>query len=280
MTKTLERTESATLTPFLKWAGGKTLLAPKLAELYAPHRNTHAWVEPFCGALGATLGVMPEYALLNDVNPHLINLYRQVKGNFNNLGIDPNLKNYISESNYYKFRDRFNSMRNLPPYGEIQKEQAELFYYLNRVGYRGLCRTNLKGEFNVPYGHYKNPSLDHDFTQYQKAFGMWQFSNCGYQDLLKSLPEPTSHFFIYADPPYDDGFTGYSGTFDWDNQVDLASSLAALDSPVVASNKATDRIIDLYLGLGFTIEIISVRRRISCNGDRKPVDEILATKNI
>lgn len=276
--QTLERTEVKTLPPFLKWAGGKILLAPRLAEMYEPFRNTHTWVEPFCGALGATLGVMPEYALLNDVNPHLINLYRQVK---KGLELDPNLKNYISEGSYYRFRDRFNSLRDLPPYQEIQQELAELFYYLNRVGYRGLCRTNLDGGFNVPFGHYKKPILNHDFTQYQEALGLWQFSTFGYSEFIKSfLEELIPYCFFYADPPYDDGFTGYSGSFTWDDQVNLASSLAALNCPVVASNKATDRIIDLYKGFEFNVEIISVRRRISCNGDRTNVDEILATRNL
>ena len=87
-------------------------------------------------------------------------------------------------------------------------------------------------------------------------------------------------YFIYADPPYDAGFTSYSGAFDWTDQVKLALALASLDCPVVASNKATDRIIDLYKGLGFLIEYVEAPRRISCNGDRKPATEMLATKNI
>ena len=269
------------LKPFLKYAGGKTWLAPRLAEMYKPFRSTHTWVEPFCGALGATLGVMPEYAILNDINPHLINLYRQVKSNFNGMGIDPNLKNYISEASYYRFRDRFNTSLNLPPYQEILDQQAELFYYLNRVGYRGLCRTNSSGGFNVPFGHYKKPKLDHDFSQYQKAFGMWQFSNFSYAEFIESfLEELIPYCFFYVDPPYDDGFTGYSGSFTWDDQVKLASTLAELNCPVVASNKATDRVQDLYKGLGFDVEIISAPRKISCKGDRSPVDEILATRNL
>ena len=248
--------------------------------MYAPFSNSHTWVEPFCGALGAALGVAPKYAILNDINPYLINLYRQVK---RGLDIDPNLKNYTSETSYYKLRNRFNDLRDdlSSPYQEILQEQAELFYYLNRVGWRGLCRTNDSGGFNVPYGHYKKPILNHDFTHYQKAFGMWQFSTFGYQKFIDSfLEELQPYIFVYTDPPYDDGFTGYSGSFTWDDQVNLASTLAALNSPVVASNKATNRIIDLYQGLGFEIEFIDVRRRISCNGDRSDVREILASRNL
>jgi DNA adenine methylase len=274
------QTKIKPLQPFLKWLGGKRGLAPKLAEIYEPFRNTHTWVEPFCGALGATLGVMPEYALLNDVNPYLINLYRQIKGNFNGFGIDANLQYATSENSYYRLRERFNNLRSMTPYAEVQAELAELFYYLNRVGWRGACRVNQSGGFNVPYGHYKKPILDHDFTEYQKVFGMWQFSSFGYKDFISGfLEELIPYCFFYADPPYDDGFVDYSGSFTWDDQVSLVSTLAALNCPVVASNKATDRIIDLYQGLGFDVQFIDMRRRISCNGDRADAKEILATKN-
>lgn len=267
------------LQPFLKWAGSKRELAPKLVEMYAPFRSTHTWVEPFCGALGATLGVMPKYALLNDVNPHLINLYQQVKEGFNGFGVDTNLQYATSESSYYRLRDRFNTLRSMPPFGEIQAEQAELFYYLNRVGYRGLCRTNSSGGFNVPYGHYKKPKLGHDFSLYQEAFKNWDFFNFNYLTILEKELIFDDHF-VYADPPYDDGFTSYSGSFTWDDQVNLATTLAALNCPIVASNKATDRIIDLYQGLGFNVQFIDMRRRISCDGNRDNVREILATKNL
>jgi len=262
--------------PFLKWCGGKTLLAPKLTEIYKPYRSTHVWVEPFCGALGATLGVKPKHALLNDVNPYLINLHRQVK---RGLDIDPNLKTYISEDSYYRLRDRFNTLRSLPQYQEVQQELAELFYYMNRVGYRGLCRVNGSGGFNVPYGHYIKPILNHDFSIYQKIFGLWQFSTFGYSDFIGSLLDTpcTQNSFVYADPPYDGGFVDYSGDFGWEDQVKLAEMLAGLDCPVIASNKASDRIIDLYQGLGFVTEIIELGRKIG--GDRKPAREMFATKN-
>lgn len=269
------------LHPFLKWAGGKTWLAPRLADMYEPYRKTHTWVEPFCGALGAALGVNPKYAILNDINPHLINLHRQVK---RGLELDPFLKkgDYNDEESYYQLRTRFNSFQSNERTSQGERELlAELFYYLNRVGYRGVCRTNNSGGFNVPYGHYKKPILDHDFSLYQKAFVHWQFPNFSYQDFIDSfLEEAQPDLFVYADPPYDAGFVGYSGSFTWDDQVNLASTLAALNCPVVASNKATDRIIDLYEGLGFVVENVSAPRKISCNGDRSPVTEILATKNL
>jgi DNA adenine methylase len=276
-------TEQEKLTPFLKWLGCKTEVAPRLAEIYTPFRDTHTWVEPFCGALGAALGVMPKYALLNDVNRHLINLYRQVKG-----GLENEVQNPFAwvndKEHYYKNRHNFNEyVKAFDCLNPRQLEKAALhFYYLNRTGYRGLCRFSKKTGFNVPWGKYKNPIVDHDFALYQKAFKDWTFCNSDYGTLLFGVENGQTQqaFFIYADPPYDDGFVNYSGDFTWEDQVKLAETLAALNCPVVASNKATDRIQNLYKSLGFDIEIISVKRKISCKGDRSPVDEILATKNV
>lgn len=271
------------LTPFLKWAGGKTWLAPRLAEMYEPFRNTHTWVEPFCGALGATLGVMPKRALLCDVNPHLINLYCQIKNGLENTA-NPNIEGNAlywqnSKAIFDLIRRDFN--RSLDPQSGFKAGSwwsAKAFYYLNRTCFNGLCRFNRKGQFNVGYGKYKNPKLDHDFSLYQKAFEDWRFFNKSWDrfDWYRDI----ENLFAYIDPPYDDGFTSYSGSFTWDDQVKLATSLAELNCPVVASNKATDRIIDLYEGLGFDVEIVSAPRKISCKGDRSPVDEILATRNL
>lgn len=269
------------LKPFLKYAGCKTWLAPKLAEMYEPFRKTHTWVEPFCGALGATLGVMPERAILSDVNPHLINLYRQIKiFGFQRLLVWEN-----SKETFELIKTEFN--RDNDPYDSLKRGmwwRAKAFYYLNRTCFNGLCRFNQKGEFNVGYGKYKKPKLDHNFSPYQSAFSDWDFYNHGYDTVISFTKNyryaDHQQNFIYSDPPYDAGFTSYSGAFTWDDQVKLATALAELNCPVVISNKATDRVLDLYTSLGFHNEIISVRRRISCNGDRTPVDEVLASKNM
>ena len=257
------------LTPLLKWAGSKTWLAPKLKELYEPYRLNHTWVEPFCGALGATLGVMPYKALLTDSNKHLINLYRYIdSGQSNNLA--DRWDN--TEETYYSVRAFFNRFH----LGDPMEVLA--FYWLNRHCYRGLCRFNQKGEFNVPYGNYKKPKVDHDFGLYHQAFKHWDFFCLDWEEAVYGIP---SQSFVYADPPYDDSYVGYQKNgFDWDDQVQLAIRLGKLKCPVVISNKATERILDLYEVNGFNTEIIEVPRRISCDGNRKPVLEMLATKNV
>jgi DNA adenine methylase len=95
-------------------------------------------VEPFCGGLAVTLGLNPERALLNDVNPHLVNFYRWLR---RGLKTDLEMKN--AERHFYRHRARFNAL--LANGKEEIAEAAALFYYLNRTGYNGLCRFNRSG---------------------------------------------------------------------------------------------------------------------------------------
>src|SRR5262245_9168277 len=66
---------SARIRPPLKWAGGKRWQLPHLRPIWEAHAPRRL-VEPFCGALSVTLGLMPRHALLNDVNPHVVNFFR------------------------------------------------------------------------------------------------------------------------------------------------------------------------------------------------------------
>src|SRR6266568_3439801 len=67
--------DSASLRPPLKWAGGKRWLVPILRPMWQPFRDRRL-VEPLCGGLAVSLGLRPEHALLNDVNPHTINFFQ------------------------------------------------------------------------------------------------------------------------------------------------------------------------------------------------------------
>ena len=178
------------------------------------------------------------------------------------------------EQTFYRHRKRFNK---LIDQGDWQSaEAAQLFYYLNRTCFNGLCRFNQSGEFNVPFGTHKSIPYARSFTEYQPLLKNWAFSN---RD-IESLPvEPED--FIYADPPYDVEFTTYSaGGFSWDDQVRTAEWLGAHPGPVVLSNQATTRIVKLYKKLGFQIGYLEGPRRISCTGDRSAAREVLATKGL
>jgi DNA adenine methylase len=256
------------LPPPLKWAGGKRWQLPYLKK-YWEHEKHRRLVEPFCGGLAVTLGLLPERALLNDINPHLINFYRWLK-----RGLNISIEMSNNQTRFYRQRKRFNEL--LRGGKATTKEAASLFYYLNRTGYNGLCRFNRSGEFNVPFGKYATINYKQNFSAYKAVLANWEFANVPFDRVLLQADD-----FVYADPPYDVEFTQYSkGGFGWDEQVRTAEWLSKHSGPVVLSNQATERIIKLYSDLGYTLVYLHAPRRISCTGDRTPAREVLALRNI
>jgi len=255
------------LRPPLKWAGGKRWLAPRLLPLWRSQQPRRL-VEPFCGGLAVAFGLDPPRALLNDVNPHPVNFYRHLQ---TGLSIRVPMRN--ERELYYQHRSEFNRLATTRR-GLLSRKAAELFYYLNRTAYNGLCRFNRKGEFNVPFGRHERINYVRDFGAYREVLSRWHFTSGDFAGIALADDD-----FIYADPPYDVPFRQYSRFgFEWDEQVRLARWLAEHDGPVVLSNQATDRILDLYASLGFRLELMDAPRSISRTGDRTPAREVLATK--
>jgi len=254
--------------PPLKWAGGKRWQVPLLKPLWRAHADRRL-VEPFCGGLAVTLGLLPKRALLNDLNPHVINFYRWLK---RGLRIDARTENNAGV--FYTHRARFNTL--VREGGEDSREAAALFYYLNRTGYNGLCRFNRSGEFNVPFGRYKRIGYVRNFSAYRGTLAGWEFLA---GDFAAAPIAPDD--FIYADPPYDVEFTKYAKEgFDWRDQIRTAEWCAAHAGPVVLVNQATERICRLYADLGFRLDLVTAPRRISCTGDRTPAREVIAVRNL
>jgi DNA adenine methylase len=219
--------------------------------------------------MAVVLGLAPQQAILNDCNLHLINFYRWLQ---KGLILDIPLLN--DSDYYYQCRTRFNQL--ILDGKSDSLEAAELFYFMNRTGYNGLCRFSNRAQFNVPFGRYKTINYTRDFTAYSPTLKTWTFTA---NDFTCLAIEPDD--FIYADPPYDVQFTKYSPLdFKWNDQVRLAEWLAAHPGPVVVSNQATERILELYKSHGFSIQLLDGPRRISCSGDRKPAKEILACKGL
>ena len=255
--------------PPLKWAGGKRWLVPYLRPLWEPFRECRL-VEPMCGGLAVALGLNPNKALLNDINTHAVNFFRWLKRGL----VITTIRMQNSSPLYYSHRSRFNELVRSDK--SETKEAAELFYYLNRTCYNGLCRFNRAGEFNVPFGRYRRIHYTRDFTAYKKAFRKWKFTMGDFADVPLEQGD-----FVYADPPYDVEFTAYSREgFSWDDQVRLAQWLSKHPGPVVVSNQATPRMRRLYTAQGFQLRILDAPRLISCNGDRKPAKELLAVRNM
>lgn len=256
------------LRPPLKWAGGKRWLLPHLQPLWEPYTERRL-VEPFCGGLAVALGLLPERALLNDINPHAVNFYRWLQ-----KGLQIEIPSKNDKELYYSHRAEFNR---LIASGKSQsRKAAELFYFLNRTGYNGLCRFNRKGEFNVPFGQYKRINYVRDFADYSHTLSRWEFTQMDFEQLPVAPDD-----FIYADPPYDVEFRQYAKDgFEWTDQERLAHWLSRHPGPVIASNQATERICRLYEGLGFRLRLLDAPRLISCTGDRTPAQEMLALKGL
>ena len=261
-------TGSPRVAPPLKWAGGKRWQVSHVRALWEAHRGRRL-VEPFCGGLAMALGLMPDEALLNDINPHVINFYCWLR---RGLRVEIPLENEAGA--YYAHRARFNEL--LAAGRGSSHESAELFYYLNRTGYNGLCRFNRRGSFNVPFGRYTTIAYVRDFAPFRAVFARWRFTSTDLEQI-----DFRDDDFVYADPPYDVPFRAYSkGGFSWDDQVRTAARLAHHPGPVILVNQATPRILALYRELGYDVTLLRAPRRISCTGDRTPAEEAFATRNI
>ncbi|MEM0950666.1 MAG: Dam family site-specific DNA-(adenine-N6)-methyltransferase [Cyanobacteria bacterium P01_H01_bin.74] len=272
--------EDKQATPPLKWAGGKRWLVSELNSIWQSHLYHHTktakitarLVEPFCGGLAIALGLNPKKAVLNDVNPHLINFYRCLQDKTLIKTKPPVLEN--KSAVYYQNRVLFNQL--IADGKQNTPEAAWLFYYLNRTGYNGLCRFNQRGFYNVPFGQYKtiHYKTGDDWEHFVHWFQNWQFTSGDFSDLQLNVTD-----LIYADPPYDVNFVTYAKEgFTWADQIRLAQWLSKQPCSVVASNQATPRILELYQDLGFHVILLDAPRRIACNGDRQPAKEIIAKK--
>jgi DNA adenine methylase len=256
------------LKPPLKWAGGKRWLVEHLRATWQAH-NQRRYVEPFCGGLALPLAFTPRRALLNDTNPHLISFYHWVQ-----RGLEVSIDMRNDSALYYQHREHFNQQ--VREGSSHTRRAAETFYYLNRTGYNGLCRFNRKGEFNVPFGKYRTINYARDFCDYQPTLGAWNFTTGDFADIKLQADD-----FVYADPPYDVPFVSYSKQgFNWNDQIRLAEWLAAHPGPVILSNQATERVVQLYEKTGFELYYLDAPRRISCNGNRTPAKEVLAVRNL
>ena len=231
--------------PFLKWAGGKRLLAPAIKAQFEK-TQCQRLVEPFCGALSIALNVEPKNALLCDDHKALINLHQQVKNNH----IFPNFNNSNNKSDFLALKAEFND---LSTNDIFNSRNAELFYYLNRTCFNGLCRYNKKGLFNVDFAGYKKPIIRSDFSDYSAKMNEnnWELKCLDFKQTFELLNDKD---YTVIDPPYDGGFIEYWKTrFKWEQQVELAELAINSAASCVLMNAATSRIIDLYISLGFVV---------------------------
>lgn len=265
--------------PVLKWVGGKRQLIDEIEKVLPKKYSTY--YEPFIGGGAVLFALQPDKAVINDINGELINVYNVIKEDAEGLISD--LLKHKNESEYFysmreKDRDKevYNSLTDI--------EKASRIIYLNKTCYNGLFRVNKSGEFNSPFGNYKNPNIVNEITlravsnYFNKA--NITFLNGDFEEALKNIRKGS---FVYLDPPYDPvsssaNFTGYDkGGFDRQQQVRLKEVCDSLNKKGVKfllSNSATDFILDLYNE--YEIIKVKAKRNINSNADlRGEVDEVL-----
>lgn len=258
------------MSTILKWAGNKTAI---MSELKKHLPDGPRLVEPFAGSCAVMMATDYPYYLVADINPDLINLYQVIKEDVNSFIhlVERIFSKFTTEEDYYKCRQFFNTV----PLEPIEK--AAYFLFLNRHCYRGLCRYNQRGLFNVPYGNYKKPYLPVDeIRAFAEKAVRATFICASYDETLAMLQAGD---VVYCDPPYDGTFSGYhTAGFSDDDQYDLASILVRRSSeghPIVVSNSDTRLIRSFYRK--FTLHRISTKRSIGvAAGEGKKADELIA----
>lgn len=267
--------------PILKWAGGKRQLLPQITA--AAPEGYERYFEPFVGGGAVLFGLQPERAIVNDLNAELINLYEVVRGDVEKL--------IALLSTYPNDAEFFAQMRALDRDAEAfatlsDVERAARTVYLNKTCYNGLYRVNSQGQFNAPFGRYKNPTICDEVTlravsEYLRGAEI-EFHNGSYEAVLGAA---TERDFVYLDPPYDpvnvtSSFVGYAaGGFGRAEQVRLKEACDELDARGVKfmlSNSATDFIRELYAD--YNVGIVSATRAINSVASRRgKIDEVLVT---
>ena len=264
--------------PFLKWVGGKRQIMPTI-EQHLP-KGIKSYIEPFIGGGAVLFHLQPKNAIINDFNAELVNVYNVIKNDLENLIID--LNKHKNESRYfYEIRalDRTEAFGNLS-----DVERASRIIYLNKTCYNGLYRVNNSGEFNSPFGKYKNPNIVNEPTlravnSYLNSNNV-RIENTDYETVLK---EADKNSFVYLDPPYhpvsdSSNFTGYvQGGWDESEQIRLKEACDRLNKKGIKfmqSNSSVNFIKELYSD--YQIHIIKAHRAINSDGDKRgEVEEVL-----
>lgn len=261
--------------PFLKWAGGKRWLIPKLLDKL-PTFNTY--YEPFVGSGGLFFALEPKQAVLSDTNLELINCYRCVRDHCQEVirtlrRLKPNKKTY------YRVRDKL--------YRKGDKiKRAAYFIYLNKTCWNGLYRVNLEGRFNVPVGRANDSVEVFDPEQLVVASHLLKRAKLKCCDFQEAVEDVQSADLVYFDPPYitthlNNGFIKYnSKLFHHSDELRLARTahnLAMKHASVIVSNAAHPLIRQQYDGPFFKAEILRASRIAADSSRRSKFKELVIT---
>lgn len=249
--------------PMLKYRGGKS----KELKYYLNHienEEFNRYFEPFFGGGATYFALEPEQAIINDINSKLINFYSDVKNNFTQL------KNelYQLERIYNENQKRYQNLKDLNPNERIHNENEDLYYeirnefnypsgkildstayfFINKTAYSGMIRYNKKGEYNVPFGRYKNFNTDLVNENHHILLQNTEIFNTDYSEIFNMA---TPNDIMFLDPPYDCIFNDYGNIesedgFNENEQRRLAEDFINLDTRALMVIAKTPLTEELY----------------------------------
>ena len=295
-----EKSKTVTLKPFVKWGGGKSQLVEQIEKLLPTdgEKVLTKYAEPMVGGGALFFNILSKYDFeelyISDINAELINAYQAVKNDIENLiaklnemqmlflPMDENGRKYF----YYTVRERFNSTTLTE---ETATEKAAQFIFLNKTCFNGLYRVNKKGQFNVPMGAYKNPTIcdDENLRNIHEALQNVTIV-CGDYSLSKAFIDKDT--FVYLDPPYrpiseTSAFTAYNtDAFDDNEQIRLSKFIDEINlvgAKIILSNSDPKNVNeddnffdDLYKN--YKINRVEASRAINSKGDKRgKINELL-----
>lgn len=272
--------KNATVGPFVKWAGGKRQLLAQIRERMP--REYNRYYEPFIGGGAVVFDLLPENALINDINEALINAYVQIRENVDSFLDNINRIDYAigedGKAYYYSMRNLYNMKLEKMEY---DIELAALFVFLNKHCFNGLYRVNSKGLFNVPYNNSKRVSCDEESIRMTS-------------DYLKRVTITTGDFedacrnsgrgdFVFLDSPYaplnltsfesytKEGFTLESH----ERLARLYDELTERGCYCMLTNHNTELIEQLYGNKGYAISVVNVKRMINSDANNRKGQEVI-----
>ena len=270
------------LKPITKWVGGKRQLLNELNVFKPDSFNTY--FEPFVGGGAFLFNLAPEKAVINDFNEDLVNLYRIVKSDPENLlkilekHAENNSKEYYLQLRELDRSDAIDKLSNV--------EKAARILYMLKVDFNGLYRVNKKNQFNVPYGRYKNPNI----ANRENILSVSNYFNRSNIEILngdfeKAVENAKKDDFVYFDPPYvplnpTSDFTSYTSEgfniSDQERLRDLFFSLSANGVNVMLSNSDVDLVRDMYKNAN--IHSVQANRFINSKSDKRgKIGEVIIT---
>ena len=274
--------------PIIKWSGGKTWAIEYVRELITPEMlEQGTYIEPFCGGAALALALQPKSVILGDLNSELINMYRVIKHNPDDL-ISNLAWMQLSHTPEYFYEVRaWDKLSDFSLQNPVMR--ASRFIYLNKTCFNGLYRVNSKGYFNTPLGR-SSSGKPIDITQADKIRELNSYFTddrnsidfvCA--DYLTITAKAKPGDIVILDPPYTQtNHTSYQKEgFTWEATEKLKAEcdrLNTLGCYVIIFNEATPEVKDLFKG--YEIREVSVKRTVSCKGTGRSADEVIITNII